>query len=245
MRTAVDLAPHDAEEARVRALAGLAQVEMLIGDMPAARAHATLAVDLARRSELRRLESHALCTLGVVLASLGDVRAGIDAGSQALLMALELGSVEDIGRAYVNLADVHWMAADAEAALHLAQEAISDIRLRGLDAGFISDIGYGAVLAAYDIGEWALARRLLDEADRHAAASPAVELYRAEYSLAFLVGSGAPRCGVDVAPWHGARRRPGQRRHADLDDQRWRRVADARWSVRRRGRGGHGSTARG
>ena len=192
MRTAVDLAPHDAEEARVRALAGLAQVEMLIGEMPAARAHATLAVDLARRSGLRRLEAHALCTLGVVLASLGDVRAGIDAGSQALLMARELGSVDDIGRAYVNLGDVHWMAADPEAALHLAQEAISDIRLRGLDAGFISDIGYGAVLAAYDIGEWELARRLLDDADHHAAASPAVELYRAEYSLAFLVGSGAP-----------------------------------------------------
>ncbi len=205
MRTAVDLAPHDAEEARVRALAGLAQVEMLIGEMPAARAHATLAVDLARRSELRRLESHALCTLGVVLASLGDVRAGIDAGSQALLMARELGSVDDIGRAYVNLVDVHWMAADPETALNLAQEAISDIRLRGLDAGYLSEFGYGAVLAAYDIGDWELARRLLEEADRRAAANPAVELYRAEYSLAFLVGSGAPdaestwRRGLELA----------------------------------------------
>ena len=191
MRIAVELAPDVADEARVRALAGLAQVEMLIGDMPTARVHATLAVDQARRSELRHLEAHALCTLGVVLASLGDVQVGTDAGTKALDIARELGLPEDIGRGYINLADVYWMAGDARAALELAQEGIADVRLRGLDAGFTVDLGYGGVLAAFDTGDWRLARRLLDEADRNAPASAAVELYRAEYCLGFLVASGA------------------------------------------------------
>lgn len=111
-REAVRLVPEDPPSvARARVMAGLGQILMILTHSEEAVAITTDAVRLAGATEARTIESHALNTLGLLRAYLGDVDGGLAMLRRALEIATEVGSVDDIGRAWSNLQDVLIVAA--------------------------------------------------------------------------------------------------------------------------------------
>jgi DNA-binding CsgD family transcriptional regulator/tetratricopeptide (TPR) repeat protein len=113
-----------AEKAQV--LAGHGTELMRQGHFTASRVLCEEAVVVARSVGARVEEAHALNTLGCDLSALGDPEAGIAALRQALVMAEQVSSFDEINRAYLNLSTV--MGTDA-GQLH---EGLSVIR-RGLE----------------------------------------------------------------------------------------------------------------
>jgi tetratricopeptide (TPR) repeat protein len=116
-----------AEKARV--LAGHATELMRQGHFTASHVLCEKAVVVARAVGARVEEAHALNTLGCDLSALGDSEAGIASLRQALAMAEQVNSVDEICRAYLNLSEV--IGTDAGQ----LQEGLSVIR-RGLGCGF-------------------------------------------------------------------------------------------------------------
>ncbi len=183
---ALRIAPSEPPIMRARALAGLGQVHMLHGRLAEARPLCEEAVKLARSVGARDLEGHALNTLGLVLAALGEAEAGISSSEAALRIALELGLPDDIGRAHVNLAEAHFWAGYAERALASGLEGIRAAADWGVARGYGAYIGYGAVQSAFECGEWSEAARLLAEADRTGSPGDGALVYRATYALELL-----------------------------------------------------------
>ena len=97
---------------RARAIAGLGQVLMLNGEYGRSRDLCREAIAIARAAGAREPEGHALNTLGMDLANLGQVAAGIEALEQALAIGWEVRNADDVGRAYVNLSDALWVSGD-------------------------------------------------------------------------------------------------------------------------------------
>src|SRR5207342_3657346 len=95
---AVAVMPADPPTAeRARALAGLGQVHMLIGNHRLAIELCREAIDIARASGAREAEGHALNTLGCSLANIGVSLPGIEALEEALRIGREVGNADDIG----------------------------------------------------------------------------------------------------------------------------------------------------
>jgi DNA-binding CsgD family transcriptional regulator len=104
---AVELMPTDPPTRELaRTLGAHGQILMLRGRVPESRTRCEQAIEVARSIGARVEEAHALNTLGVDIASLGDRRRGIDNLIEAKAIAEELGSSEGIGRAYVNLTEM-------------------------------------------------------------------------------------------------------------------------------------------
>ena len=89
--------------ARARAMAGLAQILMLGGQVRgvADLARATRSTS-ARAVGARDIEGHALNTRGIGRGTLGEIDEALEDLRVALEIAEEVGSVDDIGRAYAN-----------------------------------------------------------------------------------------------------------------------------------------------
>ncbi len=90
------------------------------------------AIAVARVIGARTVEGHAINTLGVCRADLGHPDEGIALLRDALTIALEVGSAEDMDRAYVNLGHVLTDWGDLEGAVNLVQES----RAAGEQRGF-------------------------------------------------------------------------------------------------------------
>ena len=104
---AVELMPADPPTRELaRTLGAHGQILMLRGRVPESRLRCEQAIEVARGIGARAEESHALNTLGVDLATLGDRGRGIDYLLDAKAVAEELGSNEGTGRAYVNLTEM-------------------------------------------------------------------------------------------------------------------------------------------
>ena len=160
------------------------------------------AVELARSIGARDLEGHALNTLGILLSSLGEGEAAIESSEAALGIAVELGIPDDIGRAQVNLAEVHAHVGYPERALqasYVGMEAASDW---GVARTYGSYIAHDAVQFAYECGDWVEAARLLAEGDRAGSDDVGTLVYRAMYALELLACRGDPAAEED---WRFAR----------------------------------------
>jgi DNA-binding CsgD family transcriptional regulator/tetratricopeptide (TPR) repeat protein len=105
----VPAAPPSVDRARV--LAGLGQILMILAHSDEAVDYADQAVTLAAAVGAGAIESHALNTLGLLTAYRGSVDEGLAMLRRSLEIATEVGSVEDIHRAYTNLQDVLIVAA--------------------------------------------------------------------------------------------------------------------------------------
>lgn len=189
---ALELAPPDSSISRIRALAGLAQSYMLFGWFARARPLCEEAVELARASGARQLEGHGLNTLAVTLAGVGESDAAVSAIDQALAIAEELDSADDIGRAHVNRGDVLLWVGYPERALESTRQGIARAIELGVETSYATYLRYNGVHLAYLVGAWDEAAELLADGDRSASATLGTKAYRAEYALGYLVGSGAP-----------------------------------------------------
>ena len=88
---------------RAKVLAGYARMLMLTGEQGAARGAAEEAIDMAVRAGSHDAEGDARNTLGTCLVPLGQVDEGLAEIHRSREIAEELGRVEEIGRALVNL----------------------------------------------------------------------------------------------------------------------------------------------
>ena len=125
------------------------------------------------------------------------VQAGSEA--EALEIALEMGDADDIGRAYVNKADIEAFGGDPGRAFETSVEGIQVAGEWGVAASYGTYCAYGAVAYGFERGRWSEVREILAEADRLAGVDPGTNVYRAAYVLEFFANAGDP--GFDPRPY--------------------------------------------
>ncbi len=190
---ALRIAPAEPPVVRARALSGLGQVYMLHGQFNRARQLCEEAVQLARAIRARDLEGHALNSLGIALAGLGLIDAALEASEAALRIAVDVGLPDDIGRAHVNLAEVHHWAGYPDRAVASSVVGIKAAAEWGVTRTYGSFVSLDAALFAYESGAWADALQFLAESDRSASDSDDTGAYRATYALELLACRGDER----------------------------------------------------
>ena len=121
---------------------------------------------------------------------------------------MRLGIADDIGRAYVNLADIEYVAGDAQRAFETSLTAMATAAEYGIANSYGVYIGVGAVSFAFECGRWAEAARILAEVDRSGAQQD-LPIYRAGYVIEFA--------GVSRRP--GFRRALGRTQRTQIDNQ--------------------------
>ena len=163
-REAVRLVPADPPSVeRARVTAGLAQILMILTHSEEAVRYSQEAVRLATAAGARAVESHALNTLGLLTAYLGDVEAGLAMLHRALEIAQEVGSVDDVGRAHANLRDVLIIvAARFDEAGDQGLEAVSPGREPALGGIWSTFALIDVAWARYLGGRWEDAAAALD-----------------------------------------------------------------------------------
>jgi DNA-binding CsgD family transcriptional regulator len=128
----------------------------------------------------------------VALTGLGEIGAAHESIMAALAIALELGIPDDIGRAYVNRADIEHWSGDPERALETSIEGLQAAADWGVSSSYGAWIGFGAVTFAFEVGRWDQAAWLLAEADRIVGSPETAMVYRAAYSMEYLAATGDP-----------------------------------------------------
>ena len=134
LREAAALVPPDPTAERARVLAALGQALML-SDQPAeAKQLCNDALEIARSTGARAVETNALNTLVACAGSnTGDTAAALEAMTAALAIAQELGLLEEISRAYINGSDALDQAGRVEEAVQLAFDGIASAQRLGTD----------------------------------------------------------------------------------------------------------------
>ena len=150
-RTAVALMPSDPSADRARILAADGHVLALSARYQESRLRCEEAISVARAAGARREEGYALNTLGADLSRLGDPAGAIACLEQALAIAEDLGSVEEVWRAYYNLSVVLYDAGQLQRAASLGRDGVARVealgyeegatRLRCMTAGELTDAG--------------------------------------------------------------------------------------------------------
>ena len=132
--------PPSARTARV--LAGLAQHLMLAGRSAESVPFAEGAIAAARTIGDQGIETLATNVLGVDLASLGNIAAGVELLRQSLALALRLDDPTEVPRAYANLGSVLEMGGFVEEALEVTLAGAESARRYGTRAE-LSDLPRG------------------------------------------------------------------------------------------------------
>lgn len=188
---AARLVPSDVATAeRARVVAAQAQALMLAGRYRESEAKATEALAVAREAGARAEEGHVLATLGVDLAFLGHPSAGLSLLEDARLIAEEVGTPDDVGRAWLNLAELLSGPLNRlHAAAEVAEEGVERARRLGLERTYGVSLQAIAVNTLFRLGRWTDADRFLDDALRcNPGGAAAIDLHLAHAKLA--VGRG-------------------------------------------------------
>ena len=139
---------------------------MLMAQYRKSRAACEEAVAMARRVGVRAEEGHALNSLALDLAYLGQVDEGITGLLEARKIAEEVGDFDDIGRAYLNLAELLLGAADRPRdAVDIAREGLETTRRLGLARDYGVSLQAIAATAMFALGHWRAAEQMLREAE--------------------------------------------------------------------------------
>jgi DNA-binding CsgD family transcriptional regulator len=175
-RQAAKLVPSEPPSVeRARVTAGLGQILMILTHADDGLRYSREAVRLAAITGARGIEAHALNTLGEGIAYQGDVEGGLAMLRRSLEIAKEIGSFDDVGRAYASLQDILIVAGARYAeAGDLGIEALgpsNDPTMTGVWAAFIET---GIAWARYLEGRWDEAQAALDRARLHPAGGVAV-----------------------------------------------------------------------
>jgi predicted ATPase/DNA-binding CsgD family transcriptional regulator len=177
---AVRIVPADPPSAaRARVLAARGQGLMLLSRHEESRACCEEAIAIARAVGARAEEGHALNTLGADLAYLGDTPSAIAHLVRAREIAVEVGDLDDIGRAYLNLSDLLAGPLNRlEEAVELAREGIEWARRVGLAGDYGVSLQGNAAEALLRLGRWDEADGMLRAAeDRHPIEMAAIDLH--------------------------------------------------------------------
>jgi DNA-binding CsgD family transcriptional regulator len=135
---AVELMPREPPTRELaRILGAQGQILMLRGRVQESRECCEQAIEIARRIGARAAECHALNTLGVDIATLGDRRRGIGYLVEANATAEALEWIEGIGRGYVNLSEMLDWDARLSESVALALEGAETMRRLGASRSVI------------------------------------------------------------------------------------------------------------
>ena len=135
---AVALMPHEPPTPQLaRILGAQGQILMLRGKVQESRACCEQAIEIARSIGARPAECHALNTLGVDIATLGDRQRGIAFLLEAKAAAEALEWIEGIGRAYVNLTEMLDWDARLSESVELTLEGAETMRRLGASRSVI------------------------------------------------------------------------------------------------------------
>jgi DNA-binding CsgD family transcriptional regulator/tetratricopeptide (TPR) repeat protein len=135
---AVELMPREPPTPQLaRILGAQGQILMLRGKVQESRACCEEAIEIARSIGARAAECHALNTLGVDIATLGDRRRGIAYLLEAKAAAEDLEWIEGIGRAYVNLTEMLDWDARLNESVELTLEGAETMRRLGASRSVI------------------------------------------------------------------------------------------------------------
>jgi DNA-binding CsgD family transcriptional regulator/tetratricopeptide (TPR) repeat protein len=181
--TAVDLVPAEPiTPERVHVLTAFGNALMLGWHHDESREVCEQALELGRQVGARRSEVRALAVLGVDLAYLGRTEEGLGCLWEALHLAEDGGSPQDLGRAYIVLTDVLTMLGRPRESVQVAAAGIALARKHGREHGVDMPLVVNLMEALFDIGEW-------EEADR--VSSAAIRAGGAHWPHQRLVGRAA------------------------------------------------------
>lgn len=157
----IPASPPSPELARV--LAAYGQHLMLASHHLDARAPCEEAVAVARQVGDRAVEGHALTTLGTSLGNLGHMEEGIAHLERGRRIAEELGNVDDLLRAYANLASILERSGRAADAVEVYLAGADRARQLGALGGFGTALLPDAAVALLSLGRRDEAERVLAE----------------------------------------------------------------------------------
>ncbi len=142
-----------------------AEVLMLTGRYRRSKEQAEAALAVARSVGAELERAQILGTLGFDLAFLGDPSSGLAALEEARNIAERVGSPGDIGRAYLNLAELlSGPLNQLTEAAATAEEGIERVRQLGLKRSYGVALQAIAVNTLFRLGRWSEADRLLSDA---------------------------------------------------------------------------------
>lgn len=188
--------PHTAERAEV--LARHAQLLMLVDRCRESRELADSAIEIAREVGARAIEGHALNTRGLDLSAEGRGTEAVASLREALAIAYEVADADDIGRAYVNLAEALVRVGRLEEAADAAEAGMAAAREVGIASTYGAFIRADAVQIDFELGRMDEARRLME--DPWGSGTTALQAHR--YDLArhvgLLVATGDPTADAKI-----------------------------------------------
>ena len=152
--------------ARARVLAAHGQSLMLMARFGEACGCCEQAIEIAREVGARAEEGHALNTLGCSLAYVGDPAGAVDHLREALVIADEVGDLDDLGRAYQNLSEILGGPLNRLGeALKLALEGDRVTQRVGLARDYGVSLEVNAASALLSLGRWDEAAAILRDAE--------------------------------------------------------------------------------
>ncbi|MDQ6614564.1 MAG: LuxR C-terminal-related transcriptional regulator, partial [Actinomycetota bacterium] len=154
--------PEEASAERASVEGAYAEALMLSGRFRLSREQAEAALEVARAAGALLEETQILATLGFDLAFLGDSASGVLALERAQLIAEELGHPDDIGRAYLNRAELLSGPLNrlSEAA-EIAERGVARVGQLGLERTYGVALQAIAVNTLFRLGRWSEADHLL------------------------------------------------------------------------------------
>jgi DNA-binding CsgD family transcriptional regulator len=152
-RRAVELLPSDPPTAELaQVLAGLGQMLMLTFGVEEGETTLSEALDVARAVGHRRIEGHALNSIGTVALHSGNFTDGVKMLEEALSIAVEVDDLEDRLRAHVNLGSGLFEMGDLEAAEQVCRQGIALADREGDSFAFYIESNLRQVLT--EAGRW-------------------------------------------------------------------------------------------
>ena len=159
---------------------------MLLSRYDESRARCEEAIAIARSVGARREEGHALNTLGVDLACLGDPDTAVEHLKAARAIAEEVADLDDLARAYLNLAEILAAPLDRiEEAVEVARDGIALCEEVGLDCDYGVSLRAIAAGALFELGRWDEAEAVVaDAAERSPIECAAIDFHLAAAKVA-------------------------------------------------------------
>lgn len=159
MERALGIMPAAPSRIRARALAGLAQHQMIAGHFResatnAEQARQTATAATAADDDARAEYGHATCTLGMDVAYLGDLERGLGLVQEASEIAREAGRLDDLMRAAANRTTLLDLDSRREEALAVVHSFLQDAAAGGLAASYGAFLHGNAADILYHLGRW-------------------------------------------------------------------------------------------
>jgi DNA-binding CsgD family transcriptional regulator/tetratricopeptide (TPR) repeat protein len=163
LREAVALLPPEPTRERAIVLSSLA-LALCQTSSESGVALAREAVAAARAAGARREEASALSSLGIALSYDGQLDEALATLDESRQIALETGEIDEMLRAYINLADANTSAGRHERAVDVAGEGIELARQHGFLRSRGAFLMGNQAESLMRLGRWREAERVLDDA---------------------------------------------------------------------------------